>query len=245
MKQTEMHARQGRLFLTLPFALKDSFRAIFKTADWDREEKAFSVADTSANRRKWDKFLEVSASAAEAVKALEQAEVTEKELERAKFEADKVFADAQKTLAQVQARVEASRARINALSESKSDIEKLIAAHLKRLEAMEAAAAELRAAEKEATAPGVEILNKLGAAALLEEAKAACSRGSDGCADYNNALAGIAKVCAQLREAGFKHEGLEKVSRMTSVRRGYISAINAVPGLDDLEDGVEVDKPAE
>lgn len=70
-----------QLFMSLPYAMKDAFRTLFKTAKWSPERKAFVAASTPQNLKKWERFVEASGDISKILEQKDHEEATVRELE--------------------------------------------------------------------------------------------------------------------------------------------------------------------
>ncbi len=123
----------NKLHLSFPFECKEQFKELFKTARWMPEERKWEVADTTANKNKFERFTQMMQGVARVESVMESAENDAKELER-------LQASLNKRIAAARARTEAARAKIALLAP-------VVAA--KRAE-LKTALAEAKAAEAKA-----------------------------------------------------------------------------------------------
>lgn len=116
----------SQLLLSFPFEAKDAFKAVFKTAKWSAADRAWVVADTTANKNKFNAFVESISALLDELQAAQSAEATAEQLAAAEAEVTKAIAAAkartaaaQETIARLAPVVEAKRAELAALSAQK------------------------------------------------------------------------------------------------------------------------------
>lgn len=107
------------LLISMPFDLKDAFKEMFKTANWNAFHKSWEVSNSKINFNKLERFKEQSTAAIAALIELENIEATDAEIE-----------EMEKKLAKIESRTKHAIAvkanyqeRINKLAEIKAIIE--------------------------------------------------------------------------------------------------------------------------
>lgn len=68
--------------IQFPFALREAFRAVFKTARWEPASKTYVVKNTTANKNKFEAFKSASSDALSALNAADNAAATDDEFDR-------------------------------------------------------------------------------------------------------------------------------------------------------------------
>lgn len=128
--------------IRIPFALKDAFRDVFKTASWDPTKKHWVVKNTTANLNKLKRFIESTQEALSALDHLETLEATVSDIQQLEKRVDEVKS-------KICAEVEKQAQAVSAMSSATLLSEKLN--EMKQQYAVERAAAEeaRRAAREE------------------------------------------------------------------------------------------------
>ncbi|WP_312587246.1 hypothetical protein [Comamonas terrigena] len=137
-------AANNKLTLYVPFEYKDAFRELFKTARWDSFLEGWEVADTTANKNKFERFKELASSAAGAERLAKTDETSVEEMERVEATLSK--------------RIEAAKARSAAAKAAAARLAPLVA---EKHEALEQMARAADAAEAEAAAAAEPIVEAL------------------------------------------------------------------------------------
>lgn len=70
------------LEISFPFAIKDQFREIFKTAQWNPTKKIWFVTNNKINLNKIEYFKEKTVAAIVMIEKLEESELTQKEIQK-------------------------------------------------------------------------------------------------------------------------------------------------------------------
>lgn len=120
----------GQLLLSMPFEVKDAFRAVFPAAKWDAAERAWVVADTPANRSKFAAFVESAKPVLDSLLAAQSAAATAEQLAKSEAELTKALeavkarvAEAQANAARLAPVVEAKKAELAAAKEAQAAAE--------------------------------------------------------------------------------------------------------------------------
>lgn len=192
------------LRLTVPYALKDAFREIFKTARWNSSVKAFEVTPTTQNRNKWKKFLELSEHAVQELNNADELEATATELNRA---VDKI----RETTIELRSREEVARKQIASLSPQFEESKVKLA----QLETVTRAVEDER---DRLIAPVTELYKAHDLDDIINELMCGASRGYSGKARCEDAIARLSKLRKEMRKIGYQVAAMTELAN-TSMNR--------------------------
>lgn len=213
-----------KLLLKLPYDLKDSFRSLFKTATWDSYAKAFVVANTTANKNKWKKFVEMSSAAVEALKNSEHEEATLEELQATQRKIEE-------EIKSLNARANTARANIEAL---KAQAAESLPLRDKAKEVLEKLLAEDQAATEErntALEPVIRLHDAHLVYHLLGKAEQAAKRGYSGKSVLINVQANLYEFMQDLNALGFTHPEIRRIANCNPNRTDKV--LSAIEDIDD------------
>lgn len=216
--KTQFAESNGTYLFRFPYELKDAFRTIFKTAQWDPIAKAFVVKATKANLTKWEAFVEQANTIAPELDGADKAEATKAELD--KLASELLFS---------KTRLEQRVAVLNDSSESmrkQIDLSKAAIAALGPV--LESAELRARAVQEEAsaaqelllhaTAPARDVFDRHEVEAVLDKMFRAASRGYPGKETLNETQAQLITCCAELNEVGYANRYLTEICDFSTNR---------------------------
>lgn len=197
--------------LRLPYAFKDAFRELFKTAAWQPARKAFVVKATAANRNKWETFVGKAKELELALDARDAAQATEAEIQRTCKRLD----DARETLERECRAAQVRTAELNtSLADCNSAIERLRpirdSAVSNEAEARKQAQAA-STAMRDAIRPAVDVLERHGVDGVLVKMLAAASTGYAGKSWLREHQESLQTARDELAEVGYRHPLLDRV----------------------------------
>ncbi|WP_439684469.1 hypothetical protein MNJPNG_02785 [Cupriavidus oxalaticus] len=148
-----------------PYALREAFRAIFKTCPWDSDKRAYLLKNTTANRNKLARFVTESEPALQALTAAEAADATSEELARMR-----------ERLAAARQQAEAKAAAGVAARAALADLQALLKPVMARVAQAQADLHEAQAERQRTLAPVTELLEQLGVTKAIGRLRALSHR---------------------------------------------------------------------
>ena len=206
-----MTMTESVLRMTVPYALNESFREIFKTAEWNRSEKVFIARATTQNRNKWAKFTECVKEASEALENADQAEATVEQLERLANRAERALEEARASLKTIENRAEVARQR---RAQAEAQIAEFVPVLDKANTSLQAVLAQTASAEQErdvVIAPALALYEAHGFERILNEFSAAARKGYRGKEAASRAQAEITELKKDLKKIGFRLKAIDEL----------------------------------
>jgi DNA repair exonuclease SbcCD ATPase subunit len=201
----------GTYVFQLPFAYKDLFRTIFKSAKWNAVEKAFETKANTANRNKWQKFLEAANGLSQEMDAAADAEATVEELQS-------LLSKSESMRNELQQKIRDCKSKVASLSSQIEQCQLLVQELGPIAESAAAAVADILEEAKEseerhrsAAAPAMSIFDSNDVEGIFAKMMRAGQRGYLGKPDLEGAQEELIKVSKQLRSAGYRHSLIERI----------------------------------
>lgn len=213
MNSITMRDAGEQAYVQFPFALREAFRAVFKTSQWNASNKAYVVKNTAANRNKFERFKTEAAKALRALDAADDATATSEQLDRMRQSLSEISCQIEHSDAEIQETKEA----IEKTREELARLRPLLESSKKAVAAVQAELAEAKAAIEAELAPAKSLCTSLGVKDAIEKLRS-YSRRPFLCADEKSHFN---EACRALRNAN------EKLGEALSV---------SLPALLDLSD---------
>ncbi len=210
--------QDGTYFLQLPYACKDLFRTIFKSASWNAAKKAFEVKANTANKNKWQKFLDSANGLSQEMAAAADAEATVEELQSLLVEAESMRRELQQKIrecktkeASLNSQIEQSKMLVRELSPIAESAATAVADLLK-----EAKESEMKL--RNAVAPAITIFESNNVEGIFTKMMRAGQRGYLGKPDLIDAQRELTNVSRQLLSVGYKHDLIDRICSLSANR---------------------------
>lgn len=204
-----------QLLLQVPYELKESFRALFKTAKWNPNGKRFEVSNTAANKNKWEKFVEQSSAAITLMQDAERNEASAEQLEESAKRANEEYALAKQRYDLAKSRIEAAKslkrptgAEIEDAEDAADELKQEEEDALKTL--LPVQLKKFRQ-ENEGLVSAVCLLVFRDIQGILKQASAGVAAGYRGKDNILDAQRKIRELLTELKALGFEHDGLYRV----------------------------------
>lgn len=200
-----------QLFMSLPYAMKDAFRTLFKTAKWSPERKAFVAASTPQNLKKWERFVEASGDISKILEQKDQEEATVRELEHLTNEMTRAREKIKHEIERAQDRTRELRKEAE---EAKAQAIALRPAHDEAKEKLNKVLEENKRAKEErdaVIAPVVKLYEEHRLESMLKEFESAARCGYRGKNRLLEAFGALTRLIYDLNEIGFHVPALKKL----------------------------------
>lgn len=205
MPGISMTEKNGSYFFRLPYSLKDQFRTIFKSAEWNAIERAFVAKATTANGNKWQRFVDAANELSTDMAAVADAESTAEDLKSLLDKTESMRAELQRRISECKAKEVCLIAQI---AKSKKLVLELGPIAESAAAAVADILTEANEAEEElltAAAPAMSIFAANGVEGIFDKMIRSAHRGYLGKADLNDAQGALKTVHSQLLAAGYEH----------------------------------------
>jgi hypothetical protein len=197
MTTLQQRAYAGTLQLTIPYAFKDAFREVFKTASWNPSLKIYEVKDTAQNRNKWDKFLALAQEPLKAFALADESEASAEDLRRVAQRLEDALASARQRIER--ANDEAIAARVQA-----EELAPLLEAATQKLAVVTADANSAKQERDALVAPILELYAVHQLDQIIGEYLAGASRGFSGKARCEAAEGRLISLRKEMRRIGYE-----------------------------------------
>jgi hypothetical protein len=238
MSTLQQRAYSGILQLTVPFAFKDAFREVFKTASWNPTLKVYEVKDTTQNRNKWDKFLALAQLGLDALAQADETEATAEELQRVAQRLEEAMISAKQRIEK--ANDIAIAARVQA-----EELAPLLSAATKKLAEVEADAAVAKATRDAVIAPVLGLYETHQLDLIIADYLTGARRGYSGKAKCEAAESRLIPLRKAMRLIGFQVDAMNELlgtslnrpekleGAAESLRRTKVTGVKAYVRADD------------
>jgi hypothetical protein len=206
-----MSEKNGTYLFRLPYIYKDLFRTIFKSAVWNSIEKAFVAKANTANKNKWQRFIEAANGLSDEMATAAEAEATAEDLQSLLTKTESMRTELQRKISECKSKTVILNAQI---AQSK----KLVIELSPIAESAAAAVADLfievnQAKEKllAATAPARSIFVANNVEDIFTKMMRSGRRGYLGKSDLQDAQEELKTVSRQLLSVGYEHSLIDRI----------------------------------
>lgn len=221
---------EDKIHMYVPYALNAPFRALFKTAAWLPSQKVFEASNTTSNMKKWQKFLDATASAQEKLVEAEHADATEAELVALKAAAQNAVVALEERIKSVESGITAAKKAIAIATVQQTELTASLEEAEARLEAQLKLQAEAQEARDSAIAPVLTLYAKHDLDDILMEFRKAARRNYAGKESLGRAQERLVRLVKDLSRVGYKVEALNALCEVSLNRH------DKVPNLVDAAD---------
>ncbi len=210
-REISITEKDGKYFFRLPYILKDLFRTVFKSAAWNAFDKAFVVKANTANKNKWQRFIEAADTLSSDIAAAADAELTAENLQA-------LLDKAESMRAELQRKVNDCKAKEHAFHKEIAESKKVALLLSPIAESAAVAAAEALAMAnavknelRSAAAPALNIFRANGVEDIFSTMVRAAHRGYLGKNDLTDAQEALKTIHRQLYAAGYEHKLIRSI----------------------------------
>lgn len=203
--------KDGTFTFQLPFAYKDLFRTIFKSAKWNAVEKAFEVKANSANRNKWQKFLDAANGLSQEMDAAADAEATVEELQSLLSKSKSMRNELQQKIRDCKSKEASLKSQIAQCQLLVQELSPIAESAAAAVDDLLKEANESEEKLRSATSPAMSIFDSNDIEGIFTKMMRAGKRGYLGKSDLKSAQQELISVSKQLRSSGYRHSLIESI----------------------------------